>query len=168
MRYPKKSPLVLREREQTLLEQLAHSRTESHRCVIRATLILRLAAGETKAVIARELHLTRRVIYSWYDRWLEAQSKLSEADDMSEPEFRQLMKDILTDRPRAGAPLHFTAEQLCQLTALACQNPEGLGLPFTTWTPAELARVAIERQIVGSISPSTVGRFLKSGRFTTA
>jgi putative transposase len=57
----------------------------------------------------------------------------------------------------------FTAEQVCQIMALACQKPEDLDLPFTTWTPSELARTAVKQGIVASISPASVGRFLKSG-----
>ena len=168
MRYPRKPPIVLREREQAFLEALAHSRTQSQRCVARATIILRLAAGETKQAIAQELRLTRTVIYTWYTRWLEAEAKLAAVADAPDKACRQLIEEILADQPRAGAPMHFTAEQLCQLMALACQKPEDLGLPFTTWTPSELARAAIDRQIVVSISASSVGRFLKSGGLTAS
>ena len=78
---------------------------------------------------------------------------------------RPMIEKILADLPRPGAPPIFTAEQVCQLMALACRKPEELGLPFTTWTPSELARSAVQEGIVTSISSASVGRFLKSGRF---
>jgi transposase len=168
MRYPKKPPIVLRKREQAFLEAFAHSRTQSQRCVARATIIVRLAAGETKQAIAQELRLTRKVVYTWYNRWLQAEAKLAVVADAPDKACRQLIEEILTDQPRAGAPLRFSAEQICQIMALACQKPEDLGLPFTTWTPSELARAAIDRKIVASISTSSVGRFLKSGRLTAS
>jgi putative transposase len=168
MKIPKKPPIVLTDRERAVLEQFARSRTIARRCGERATIILRLAAGVPKQAIAQEVGLTRKMIYIWYDRWLAAQDKLSEAAEAPAPEFRQLIDEILADQPRSGAPLTFTAEQVCQILALACQKPEALGLPFTTWTPSELARAAVQRGIVSSISPASVGRFLKSGRVTAS
>src|SRR3712207_7962660 len=38
------------------------------------------------------------------------------------------------------------------------------GRPVDAWTPRELADEAVKRQIVASISPTSVGRFLKAGR----
>jgi transposase len=166
MKQKKKPALVLSDRERAVLERVATSRTHARRYIQRAIIILRLAAGVTKYAIAEEVGLTRTVVYCWYNRWLEAQDKLTAARDVSDKEFRHLMAEILADAPRPGAPLTFTAEQVCQIMALACQKPEKLELPFTTWTPSELARVAVQREIVSSISPASVGRFLKSGGFT--
>lgn len=168
MKYPKNPPLVLNDRERSVLEQLAHSRTIARQYGERATIILRLAAGMRKAAIAQEVRLTRKVVYRWYTRWLAAQDKLTAAAEASDKEFRQVIGEILTDQPRPGAPLTFTAEQVCQIMALACQKPEDLGLPFTTWTPSELARAAVRQRIVPSISPASVGRFLKSGGVATS
>jgi putative transposase len=168
MKYPKKPPIVLTERERAVLENLAHSRTLERRCGERATIILRLAEGRPKQAIAQEVHLTRRIVYLWYDRWLASQDRLRGAHEASDKEFRHLIEEILADRPRPGTPPTFAAEQVCQLIALACQKPEHLGLPFTTWTPSELARTAVKQGIVSSISPASVGRFLKSGGVTAA
>lgn len=168
MRYPKKPPIVLTDRERTTLETLANSRTLERRSGERATIILRVAEGLPKQTIAQEVRLTRRIVYLWYDRWLAAQARLRGAHDTSDKEFRQLIEDILADQPRPGTPPTFTAEQVCQLMALACKKPEDLGLPFTTWTPSELARTAVKQGIVSSISPASVGRFLKSGGVATA
>jgi transposase len=165
MNFPKKPPLVLTDRERVVLEQLANSRTMARRLGERATIILRLATGMPKEAIAREVWLTRKVVYLWYDRWLAAQDKLPAAAEVSDKEFRQVIEEILADRPRPGAPLTFTAEQVCQIMALSCHKPEELGLPFTTWTPAELARTAGRQGIVPAISPASVGRFLQSGGF---
>jgi hypothetical protein len=48
--------------------------------------------------------------------------------------------------------------------ALACEDPKASSLPISHWTPTELAKEAIRRGIVESISPRSVGRFLKGGR----
>jgi hypothetical protein len=72
--------------------------------------------------------------------------------------------EVLADKPRSGAPPTFTPEMITQIIALALQDPEEVGRPITHWTPAELADEAVRQGIVASISPRTVGRFLKRGR----
>ena len=163
MRYPQKPSLVLTERERSVLETLAGSRTVERRCGERATIILQVAAGTPKQAIARQVHLTRKIVYLWYDRWLSAQDRLHGAGDASDKEFGHVIEEILAALPRAGTPATFTAEQVCQIVALACKRPEDLDVPFSTWTPSELARAAVKQGIVASISPASVERFLKSG-----
>jgi len=72
----------------------------------------------------------------------------------------RLMKEVLGDAARPGGPPTFTAEQVAQIIAIACEPPEDYGLPVTYWTPRELAHVVVGRGIVESISPRQVGRFL--------
>jgi putative transposase len=79
----------------------------------------------------------------------------------------RLVSDALDDAPRAGAPPTFTAEQVVQIVALACEPPPGSDRPVSHWTPRELAEEAVTRGIVSTISPRSVGRFLGSGRAPT-
>jgi putative transposase len=74
----------------------------------------------------------------------------------------------LQDAPRPGKPAIFSAEQWCQIMALACEPPEVSGRPISHWTPRELAAEAVNQGIVETISERHVGRFLKSGRAQTA
>lgn len=96
--------------------------------------MLRLAAGVPKETIAQEVRLTRKVVSLWCDRWLAAPDTLIGVREASAKEFRQTLDEILADRPRPGAPLRVTAAQVCHIMAGACQKPEALGVPFTTWT----------------------------------
>ena len=48
-----------------------------------------------------------------------------------------------------------------EVKALACQLPKELGLPFSRLTRREIARQAVERGIVASISGATVWRWLR-------
>jgi hypothetical protein len=48
------------------------------------------------------------------------------------------------------------------LVKLACELPDQVGRSLSLWTCAELARTAIERRIVESITPQTVQRVLQS------
>jgi hypothetical protein len=84
----------------------------------------------------------------WRRRWEAAANSADVADRLSEA-------------PRCGAPATFTPEQVCQIMALACENPERLDVPISQWTQSELARQAVKRGIVKSISHGSVRRFLK-------
>jgi pyridoxine/pyridoxamine 5'-phosphate oxidase len=44
---------------------------------------------------------------------------------------------------------------------MACEQPETLDVPISQWSQSELARQAVARGIVESISHGSVGRFLK-------
>ena len=67
----------------------------------------------------------------------------------------------LADLPRSGSPATFTPEQICQIIALACEEPSLYDRPITDWTNQELADEAIKQEIVSSISPRHVGRLLE-------
>ena len=68
---------------------------------------------------------------------------------------------FLSDSPRSGWAGKFSAEQVAQIIAVACEPPEKCGRPVTHWTPRELADEVKKRSIVASISVRQVGRFLK-------
>ena len=84
------------------------------------------------------------------------------------PALREAVAGVLGDLPRAGCGGKFTAEQIAQILAVACEPPEKSGRPVTHWTPRELADEAVERGIATSISVRQVGRFLKGGGASTA
>jgi hypothetical protein len=79
--------------------------------------------------------------------------------------LRQLIEQALADAPRSGAPPIFTPEQVCLLIALACETPPS---HLSVWSRTSLAQEAIKRNIVESVSPTSIGRFLKSGADKTA
>jgi hypothetical protein len=74
--------------------------------------------------------------------------------------LRQALRNLLADAARPGAPGTFTAEQLAQILAVACEHPERSGRPISHWTHAELADEVIQCGIVESISPRHLGRLL--------
>jgi len=67
----------------------------------------------------------------------------------------------LSDAPRSGAPGKFSPEQICAIIALACEDPQLSDLPISHWSQSEVARQAVKRGIVSSISHGSVGRFFK-------
>jgi putative transposase len=66
-------------------------------------------------------------------------------------------------RASPRSPATFTPEAICQIMALACEDPETLDVPISQWSQSELARQSVARGIVKSISHGSVGRFLKRG-----
>ena len=112
------------------------------------------------------LGLTRTTVHTWRERWRVAAPHLDlpEAEEPDAPPLAVRIEACLADAPRPGTPATFTPEQLTQLIALACEAPQDSGRPVTHWTPKELADELVQRDIVESISPRTIGRFLKRSR----
>ncbi len=152
-------------RVRQIVEEIARQRNTEYRLVIRARLVLAMADGAGNRELARTQQLDRGVIRDWRARWIELTPKLSRAETSkaSDQDLRDLVLNGLSDLPRSGAPPTFTAEQIVQIVAVACEEPSKSGLPISHWSPKELAAEVVKRQIVKSISPSSVGRFLKSG-----
>jgi len=73
------------------------------------------------------------------------------------------IEERLQDVPRPGAPSQITADQRCQIEALACEKPEKSGRPITHWSAREIADEIMARKIVKHISPRHAARLLKRG-----
>ncbi|MGW7048793.1 helix-turn-helix domain-containing protein [Streptomyces avermitilis] len=65
---------------------------------------------------------------------------------------------VLADRKRSGRPVSFTALQVAEVKAPACQSPAETGTPLSRRSCPEPAREVVDRSITGSISPSAVRR----------
>jgi transposase len=141
---------------------LSTATTAAKRLVQRSTIILLAFAGVANQDIASKVGLERHQIGIWRRRWQNAFSNLIRIECSDDPPvLRTAIEELLSDEPRPGCPGKFTAEQLTQLIALACEPPAKSGRPITHWTGKELADEAIARGIVDSISPAQVNRYLR-------
>jgi putative transposase len=174
MRAPKPPPIVLTPTQRVVLRRLARRQTGAQRLVRRARIILEAASGANDDQIAKLLGIDRGTVRTWRMRWLEALPHLKAAERAGdggggggggdERVVSGLVEEVLVDEPRSGKPATFTPEQICQIVALACEDPrEELGRPISHWSTTELADEAIKRGIVESISARSVGRFLGRG-----
>jgi transposase len=155
--------VVISERQQKVLRKLSTATTVAKRLVQRAAIILRAFAGVANQDIAKQVGLGRCQVGLWRRRWQDAFSDLIRIECSDDPPaLRQAIEELLSDEPRPGCPGKFTAEQLTQLIALACEPPEKSGRPITHWTGTELAEEVIARGIVDSISPAQVNRYLRA------
>ena len=148
--------------ERALLEPLARAKKAPQRLVERCRIVLLSAEGWANETQADELGIDRQCVRRWRHRWARARPALDAAAqrEASAKDLEKLIIGILTDDDRCGAPPKFTPEQITGIIALACESPADCGRPISHWTPPELAREAVKRGLVESISPRQVDRFL--------
>ena len=166
---PRALPIDVTSREQAILEHLIRQQNNSQWLVTRAKIIVRAARGQNNSQIAKELGNTRQTVSSWRKRWQaseqEREAVANETND--DKSLRELLEAILGDNLRSGTPAKFSAEQMAQIIAMACEAPENSGYPVSHWTPKEIVMEAVKRGVVESISERQVGRFLKRGGLKT-
>lgn len=111
--------------------------------------------------IAAAVGLNRNQTGIWRRRWQESFEALVFAEfNLTHSALCRLIGDVLSDAPRSGSPGKYSAEQVTQILAVACEKPELSNRPINEWTSRELTDEVIKRGIVDSISPSQVGRYL--------
>ena len=147
MRGPKPDPLSLTDAERSELERLVHRHSTGQQMALRGRIILEANAGKNNSQIARELGVSVETVRAWRTRWLALQPIA--ASDLS-------LQQRLSDAPRPGRRSRITAEQTCQLIAMACQAPSER--PISQWTGREIAEEAIARGILKQISPRHAAR----------
>ena len=153
--------------QQAVLEGLLRQHSCPQMLALRARIVLAAATGQRNVPLAHDLGCTPKTVTKWRARWAAAEAQLAAlAGDAAE--LKRLIACVLADAPRPGAPDTFTAEQIVQIINLACTPPADAGRPVAAWTPRELADEAVKRQIVPTISPTSVRRFLKAGRSAAA
>lgn len=150
-----KTKLNLTPDQNEYLQSIVRSREIPHSRVQRAQIILKAAAGENNKKISQDLNLCEDTVGLWRRRWIEGHTDLSA--NSNQKKLSQAIQNVLSDKQRPGTPPTYTAEQVCQIIALACETPPE---PLTHWTREDLVREAVVRGIVEQISPSTIGRIL--------
>jgi len=149
---PKPAELTISREERKDLEELVRRHSTPQQLAKRGRMILGAADGKRNAEIARELAVSVDTVRSWRMRWIGLQAvSLSDLP----------VSERLTDIPRSGRPAEISAEQTCQIVAMACEQPKER--PISQWTGREIADEVMRRGIVPTISPRHAGRLLKKG-----
>lgn len=154
--------VVVSERQLVILEEFRRSRSEPKWVVQRAGIIVLAWEGMANQEIATEVSLNRGAVGVWRRRWQDAWEELTLLECSEPMRLRDAIRETLKDAPRAGCPGTFTAEQVTQILAVACEPPEKSGRPITHWTYAELRDEVVQRKIVPGISVSQVGHYLRA------
>lgn len=156
---PKPRVVSLSSAEQDGLESLVKRHTVSQQIALRGRIVLLAAQGKKNTAIAEALQVTLDTVRLWRGRWVDLQAIA--LADLS-------VAERLQDLPRSGAPGHITADQRCQIEALACEMPEASDRPITHWTAREMADEILQRRIVDHISPRHAARLFKRSRASAA
>jgi putative transposase len=152
MRGPKPPAVNLSDQERQGLDQLLRRHSTPQQIALRGRIVLVAAQGKNNAQVARELGIAVEAARRWRDRWLALQP--ISLDDLT-------IAERLEDLPRPGTPARITAEQRCQIEAMACEDPADSKRPISQWTSREIADEVMKRGIVDSISPRHAARLLK-------
>jgi putative transposase len=152
MRGPKAALLSLSNEEREAVEKLVRRHSTPQQLVLRGRIVLGAAEGKSNSEIAREVGLGVDRVREWRMRWIGLRAaSLSELP----------VEERLSDLPRAGRPSEISAEQICQLVAMACEQPKER--PISHWTGREIADEVQRRGIIQHISPRHASRLLKKG-----
>ena len=152
MPIPKAQEVKLSDTERQGLEKLVKRHQVGQQTALRARIVLAAADGLQNKEIMTKYGLTADTVRLWRNRWVKLQ-------DISLNDL--CIEDRLQDAPRPGAPTRITADQRCQIEALACEKPENSERPITHWSAREIADEIIKRKIVSEISPRHAARLLK-------
>jgi len=134
--------IILTAEERQQLSVRAQAARAAYRDVIRAQIVLAAADGESNAHIAADLGCHVDTVRKWRRRYCAGRL------------------GGLADRPRSGRPRQFSAVQVAEVKALACELPAASNTPLARWSCPDLAGEAIRRGVVSSLSASTVRRWL--------
>ncbi|MCY7328543.1 MAG: helix-turn-helix domain-containing protein [Saprospiraceae bacterium] len=172
MPIPKSAKIMVSDHQAIILERISRQTTSSVREVERSRMLLEISKGLSNTKIAAGLGITQERVKRWRLRWLSFEAVFGAMEkNGGEHLLRELevkIRECLSDAPRSGAPMTFTAEQYCQIVGIALEAPSASGRPISEWTPREIADEAAKRGIVKSISKSQVRVFLKGKRPQTA
>ncbi|WP_369387942.1 helix-turn-helix domain-containing protein [Streptomyces sp. CG1] len=107
--------ITLTAAERKRLKKMAYGHKTEYRLRMRAQIVLHAEAGRSNARIARETGLHLDTVRCWRGRFAEHGIA------------------GLSDRKRSGRPPVFTALQVAEVKALACQLPAETGMPSSRW-----------------------------------
>jgi len=154
MKGPKPPVVNLSQAGQQALEKLVNAHSTAQQIALRARIILTANQGLNNEQVGRALQVGVDMVRQWRQRWLAGQEL---------PLSELTAEERLQDLPRAGKPSAITADQLCQIIALACEKPEQSARPISQWSGREIADEIMQRGIVSQISPRHAARLLKRG-----
>ena len=136
------APLILSPRQRLELEYFtSHTPVAKERC--RAQALLWLDEGESAAQVAELLHVGRRTVYDWVDRFR----------DRSEFDLRQR----LADTPRPGRPHTGGGGIDPWIAQVIDTDPRALGYRSTVWTAPLLVQYLRDHHAI-EVSRKTVNR----------
>ena len=150
----------LSEKMRQHLRQIINGQKTEVRLARRAAIALYVSDGRSNAWIAKELRISADTISKWRSRIAEQAERLHKIESEAPERLASELQAVLGDAPRSGRPAIFTGDQIAWIMNRACQKPSACGHERRRWTGEMLAEDAVTNDIVDSISPRTVYRYL--------
>ena len=121
--------LQVSKRQEAILQQIIRRAKSPQNLVMRAKIVLEgRQYGRRNTQIGGDLNASSQTVSTWRGRWLEASELLAEVEvESNDQELERVIIQNLSDQPRSGAPPTFSAEQVCQIIAVACEAPAFIG-----------------------------------------
>jgi putative transposase len=151
-----------------ILNGFARSRTLPLSKIQRAKIIIGASEGKNNQEIAKQVGVTQEKASNWRLRWASNAKLIEETEDKNPQKLLEIVENVLKDLPRPGSPPNFTEVQIIQILELACRHPSEFGYESSHWSLPQLAKAVVAEGIAPSISPASVGRFLKYGTNSTS
>lgn len=145
-------PVELSQQERRELTRLANGHRTEHRLVMRARIVLAVAAGMANRQIARQLGVEVHTVRKWRARFIEQRYQHP----------GQGVALWLADAKRTGRPLTFGPEFWVDVLTVVTLDPKLCSRPVTHWTTRELADELVVRRLCERIDHSTIARFLRA------
>lgn len=118
--------ILITERQQKVLQDIAHSRTAPLHLTQGVPIILRAFEGTDNQDIAGEIDLNQNSVGVW--RWAQAWMHLTIIKCTgTQADLRRAIDKVLSDEPYPGNPGKLTPKQIAQILELACEPPEKSG-----------------------------------------
>ncbi len=161
-------PLTVIKRIHTIIEKESKKDKINVSLKKRLLIILSGIQGKSKYSTAKGLGVSKIMINQWRRRWSESKSEIEQAIEngcssrpIKDHEILKMIKEVLSDKPRSGAPKLITMESEELIVALACDKPTNHDIEMSQWTHEMIAHVAMAKGFVDQISKSHVGNILK-------
>ncbi|MFD1403005.1 transposase [Robinsoniella peoriensis] len=133
----KKAPTInLSNKQKQILEGLSKGTHTPLHLKQRASIVLMASRGDSNHSIFPKLKLSYDCVAKWRSRYAAASPVLEKTEVESPLHLRAEIIATLSDAPRSGKPPTFTQEQVASILAIACEESDQPGLPFSHWTPA--------------------------------
>lgn len=166
--------IPMSEYQRDFLIRLSRKHSIGHQLAKRIQILLLASEGHSNSEVKRRVNVSLNTVKARRDRWLNSyealvkQEQLLGQNKLSQADYHAKLMLVLEDKARSGAPkvITFTEEQ--QIVALASDHPLNHQVQMSRWTHQMLAKVAVAKGIIASISPAQVGRILKKSSVTTS
>ena len=134
----KAAKIVLTEIQSAELQRIVRSKVSQQRFIQRARIILLAADRLLNIEISPLVGIGRQQVGLWRRRWQQSQQALLTVElNETRAELRRTIEDVLSDAPRSGSPGKFTAEEVVEVIAVACEDPKNSNRPVDHWTRRE-------------------------------